>query len=381
MHQVERAVDLRERHRVRDQVVDVDLAVHVPVDDLRHIGAALRAAECSPAPDAPSNQLERPRPDLLTRAGDADDDALAPTLVAALERLAHHLHVADAFEREIHPAAGEVDDRFDDICDLAWIDEVGHAELLGERSFRRVEIYPDDFVRADEPRALNDVEPDATESEHGNVRARLHLRGVDHCAEAGGDAAADVAHLVERCVAANLRNRNFGQHGVVGERRRTHVVVQLLAFDREAARAVGHDSATLRLTNRLTQVRFAGQAELALPAFGCVQRNHVVADLQRLHTGAGFYDDTGPFVTQHSWEEAFGIGARQREFIGVTHAGRFDLDHHLPFLGTVELNGFDRQWLAGFERNGCTYVHVFSSPMVVLDESVRCAWLTYGLIE
>ena len=45
VHQVERVVDLLERHGVGDQIVDVDLAVHVPVDDLGHVGAATRAAE------------------------------------------------------------------------------------------------------------------------------------------------------------------------------------------------------------------------------------------------------------------------------------------------------------------------------------------------
>jgi hypothetical protein len=53
--------------------VDVDLAVHVPVDDLRHVGAAARAAEGAALPDAAGDELERPRADLLARAGDADD--------------------------------------------------------------------------------------------------------------------------------------------------------------------------------------------------------------------------------------------------------------------------------------------------------------------
>src|SRR5690606_9554484 len=44
-HEVEAFVDLLERHGVGDQVVDVDLAVHVPVDDLRHIGPPARATE------------------------------------------------------------------------------------------------------------------------------------------------------------------------------------------------------------------------------------------------------------------------------------------------------------------------------------------------
>src|SRR5580704_2343442 len=37
MHEIERAVDVGERHRVRDHGIDLDLLLHVPVDDLRHV--------------------------------------------------------------------------------------------------------------------------------------------------------------------------------------------------------------------------------------------------------------------------------------------------------------------------------------------------------
>ena len=67
VHQVEALVDLVERQRVRDHRVDLDLAVHVPVDDLRHVGAAARAAEGRALPDAAGDELERPRRDLLAR--------------------------------------------------------------------------------------------------------------------------------------------------------------------------------------------------------------------------------------------------------------------------------------------------------------------------
>jgi hypothetical protein len=59
MHQVERGVDLFQPHDVGDHRVDLDLAVHVHVDDLGHVGAALGAAERGAAPVAPGDQLER----------------------------------------------------------------------------------------------------------------------------------------------------------------------------------------------------------------------------------------------------------------------------------------------------------------------------------
>jgi hypothetical protein len=90
MHQVEALVDVVERHGVGDHRVDLDLAVHVPVDDLRHVGAAARAAEGGAAPGPAGDQLERPGGDFLRRPGNADDDRFAPALVRAFQRRAHH---------------------------------------------------------------------------------------------------------------------------------------------------------------------------------------------------------------------------------------------------------------------------------------------------
>ena len=41
MHQVETLVDLFQRRDMGDHRVDLDLAIHIPVDDLGHVGAAL----------------------------------------------------------------------------------------------------------------------------------------------------------------------------------------------------------------------------------------------------------------------------------------------------------------------------------------------------
>src|SRR3546814_10953641 len=84
-----------------DHRVDLDLAVHVPVDDLGYVGAALRPAESRAAPVAPGDKLERAGADLLARLGHADDDAGAPTAMAGFQSGAHHFGVAGAVEREI----------------------------------------------------------------------------------------------------------------------------------------------------------------------------------------------------------------------------------------------------------------------------------------
>src|SRR5579862_4246384 len=107
MHQIERVIDLRQRELVRDQIVDVDLVVHIPIDDPRNIGPPPRPAESSSLPDPTRHQLERPRLDLLPRAGDADDDGNAPTAVTTFERLSHYIDIADAFEAVVGAAISQ----------------------------------------------------------------------------------------------------------------------------------------------------------------------------------------------------------------------------------------------------------------------------------
>src|SRR5262249_42586979 len=103
VHQVEPLVDFRQRHGVRDHRINLDLALHVPVDDFRHVGAAARAAEGRALPDAPGDQLEWSSCDLRPGRRDADDDGLAPAAMAGFERLTHHRDVAGAVEGVFPP--------------------------------------------------------------------------------------------------------------------------------------------------------------------------------------------------------------------------------------------------------------------------------------
>src|ERR1700722_7807465 len=107
MHEIEACVDLAERQLVRDKIVDVDLLIHIQIDDLRHVAATARAAEGGSLPDAAGHELERPRLDLLPSAGNADDDGDAPAAMAAFEPLAHDLDITDAFEAVIGAAIGQ----------------------------------------------------------------------------------------------------------------------------------------------------------------------------------------------------------------------------------------------------------------------------------
>src|SRR3546814_13820208 len=85
---IETFIDLLKRQHVCDQVVDVDLLVHVPVDDFRHVGATACAAERRADPAAAGDQLERPSADFLAGSGAADDGRYAPAAHRAFERLA-----------------------------------------------------------------------------------------------------------------------------------------------------------------------------------------------------------------------------------------------------------------------------------------------------
>src|SRR5690606_15247924 len=125
-------------------------------------GATLDAAEGAAAPDATGDQLERTGADLLPRAGDADDHRLAPALVRTLQRGAHQLHVAHAFEAVVHATIGHLDDDLlDRLVVILRVDEIGGAQLLGDGELRRGEVDGDDAAGAPHPRGAERRRPGA----------------------------------------------------------------------------------------------------------------------------------------------------------------------------------------------------------------------------
>ncbi len=78
MHQVEGRVDFIKRHGVGDQVIDIDLAIHVPVHDFGYVGTSLGATERGATPVATGHQLKRSRGDLGSSRRYTNDDAWCP---------------------------------------------------------------------------------------------------------------------------------------------------------------------------------------------------------------------------------------------------------------------------------------------------------------
>src|SRR3546814_14460067 len=78
-----------------------------------------------------------------------------------------------------------------------WSSDVCSSDLrLGQRPLLGVEVDAHDHVGAGQPGALDDVEADAAQPEHDDVRPRLDLGRPDDRADAGRHAAADVADQI-----------------------------------------------------------------------------------------------------------------------------------------------------------------------------------------
>ena len=141
LHQLEAAVDLVERQRVRDERRDVEPPVERQADELRHLVAALDAAERRAADAAAGDQVPRHDVERLALAGDAGDRAEAPAHARRLDRLAHHVGAARRLEGVVGAeAAGQLEDLLDGVrpARRAWSSRPGRAPArAGPRRGRR----------------------------------------------------------------------------------------------------------------------------------------------------------------------------------------------------------------------------------------------------
>ncbi|MOA37441.1 hypothetical protein D3C78_1590310 [compost metagenome] len=114
---------------------------------------------------------------------------------------------------------------------------------------------------------------------------------------------------------------------------------QRLAFIGKTRGAIGHQAFALGGPDGLAEVGLAREAEFALPTFSGVERDHVVADLQRRHAFADGLDDTAALMPQHRGENAFGIAAREGESVGMANASGDDANPDFTGLGRRYIDG------------------------------------------
>lgn len=84
--------------------VDLDLAVHVPVNNFRHFGASLGTAKGRAAPDSAGNQLERAGRNFSPRRCHDNNDRFSSALVRRLKRRAHHIHITRRIKGIVRPS-------------------------------------------------------------------------------------------------------------------------------------------------------------------------------------------------------------------------------------------------------------------------------------
>lgn len=156
---------------------------------------------------------------LLAGGGDANDDALAPALVAGLEGGAHDGDVAGAVERVVAAAVRHLDELLDDglALELERVDEVGSAELARPFLLGRVDVDDDDAAGLVHDGALDDREAYAARAEHGNGGSLLDASRDAGRAVAGRDTASQEAGPVHGRILLHGDDADVGHHRVLRE--------------------------------------------------------------------------------------------------------------------------------------------------------------------
>jgi hypothetical protein len=165
------------------------------------------------------------------------------------------------------------------------------------------------------------------------ARADLDLGGVDHRADAGGHAAADVADLVEGRVLRILAARS--RAGPCGSRRSSSPCNAGSGRHRASRSARCRRASGPGPGSRGSPGRgWSWDAgSIRIPGIRRVERDDVIAGLQRGHALAHLEHDARALMAEDRGEQALGVGARQGEFVGVADAGGLDLDQNLARRG------------------------------------------------
>ncbi|GIS02730.1 MAG: hypothetical protein CM15mP103_12810 [Gammaproteobacteria bacterium] len=122
-----------------------------------------------------------------------NDAALAPSFVAALECLAHHIDVTNTLKAVVDTAAGHLNQVIYDVLDLFRVNKIGHAEL---RSQFLLLNHANNTTCTDQLGALNNIQANTTQTEYRDGGAGLDFI-VNATARCRWSPAANVADLVE----------------------------------------------------------------------------------------------------------------------------------------------------------------------------------------
>src|SRR5262245_12151615 len=285
-------------------------------------------------------QLERGELDLLVGApGPDDDDGPAPpgSGPRGPDRLrgSHHLEgVVEALP------AGELGR---EAAQVVRVDGVGGAEAARHLVLGLHRVHRRDHRGAGQAGPLDHGYADAATADHGDRRAGLDPRGIDHRADAGHHPAADERGQLVGHVGGELHRALLRHHHLLGEGAAPGQPVRGGAADEEPRLDVGRDDVRHAQVRLATQTRGAGAARRQPAGDDPVphgQAGDAVTD--RDHIARRLVPEDR---RQRLWQPAVAGGE-----VGVAHPAGPDPDPHLPrpradgldVVTDVELGVLDR---------------------------------------
>ena len=145
----------------------------------------------------------------------------------------------------------------------------------------------------------------------------------------------------------------------------------------EARGAVGHQALALGGADRGAQIGLLAEAAFALAAFGRVERDHMVARLDRGDARTDLADDAGALMAEDRGENSFAVETVERIGVGVADAGRLDLDQDFAGLRTFQIELDDLKRLLRLERDCGACLHLIlllrsSTLQNMFSPALRC---------
>jgi hypothetical protein len=347
LHGPEGVVDVGQLAAPGDHLVELEPALPVELDVARHVDLEPVASHAAALDLLLPQEHGAVELDLLPD-GDHPDDGRRAARPERVEALLGRQLQPDRLERVVDAATGHRADGLHRIVRLR-VHRVGGAELARRGELRVHRVDGDDHARAADARALDGGEPDAARTEDGNRRARLDPRGVEHGADAGGDAAADEGGAVQRHLHVDLHERVLVHQHLLGVRGEVGELVHGLAVPGELRRLrLGTDGACL------AEKRLAGEAVLALAAEHRQAGDHVIARRELRDLGADRLDDAGCLVPEDGRRRER-VEAVDEVQVAVANARGHRPHADFPAARRVDVDGLDGERLVGSVKDGSVH--------------------------